>query len=243
MEPLCLDRANDDEFCENKKRVSVSTSIETTVPNDESTTAAIPSSNDAIKLGTDVFNKKLNCYQEFFDLKSAKSLDSNELDYLSNTLKDNIQAEYNIAYHLHLVYILAFCSATIFALLTVITLFFSLCLSKLCLQCPFWFYGFFSILTLLASCTGLGVFLYDFFMNNIYRVQDPLKQLPTKSEIYRLNEQLKYLQTFGVSFWTAVAATCCSLLSSFLSFIVCCRLPSIRHDNKEYEIIDLNHNR
>jgi hypothetical protein len=247
LEPICLNRTDEDELCEKKTLLSqTDQSDEQTTVNDDiikndskiKTTALVL--GEPFKLGIDAFNRKLNCYQEFFDFKSAKTLDTNELEYLSSILRDNIQGEYNLVYHLHLIYVLSFCAATIFALLSVLTLLFILCLSKLCLQCPFWFYGFFSILTLLSSCAGLAVFLYDFYMNNIYRVQDPLKQLPIKSELYRLNDSLKYLQIFGISFWTAVAAASCSFLSTFLSFIVCCRLPSIRHDSKEYEIIDLH---
>jgi hypothetical protein len=226
---LCLNRDDEVDLCEKKKSLITNDTHEDDIHTNKTT-------SEPFKLGTDVFNGKLNCYQEFFDFLSAKTVDKTEI--LSNSLKDNIQLEYNRVYHLQLIFILTFCCATIFALFAVITLFFALCLSKLCLQCPFWFYGFFSILTLLSSCTGLAIFLYDYYMNSMYKVADPLKQLPTKSELYRLNEELKYLQTLGISFWTAVSAILCSLLSTLLSFVVCCRLPSIRHDNKEYEIID-----
>ena len=236
---MCLDRETEKELCDKKLSLTQTGNNSNDDDDDDSSKNVTKAASESLKLGTDVFNTKLNCYQEFFDFKSAKTVESSEM--LQNGLKDSIQSEYNRVYHLQLIYILAFCSATIFALLTVITLFFSLCLSKLCLQCPFWFYGFFSILTFLASSTGLCVFLYDFYMNSIYKVADPLKQLPIRSEIYRLNDNLKYLQTFGVSFWTTVSAIGCSLLSTILSFLVCCRLPSLRHDNKEYEIIDLTH--
>lgn len=254
LEPLCLKRSDDEQLCEFKAKLKQDTP-ESVIISDVKDSNNKPSSetiDDAklidkktslnkiksFKLSTDEYNKKLDCYQEYFDFKSAKTIAEDDLIYVKN-LADSIQSEYNLNYHLHLIYVLSFCSAIIFSLLSILTLLFILCLSKLCLQCPFWFYGFFIVLTFLASSCGLLVYLYDFYINTIYKVQDPLKQLPLISELYRMNDKLKYLQQFGISFWTACAATGCAFLASIISFIVCCRLPSVRHGDKEYDIIDL----
>ena len=47
------------------------------------------------------------------------------------------------------------------------------------------------------------------------------------------------LQTLGLTFWFAVAATAVAFAGSFVACVVCCRLPTARHEDKEYKIMQL----
>lgn len=194
--------------------------------------------NFPFQLGQSHYVPQSNCFKSYFDFKSAKLIKKESLKYLSQSLADNIQEANNINYHLQLIYSLAFLSAFGFCLLALMSLLFISCFSKLCLQCPFWFFGFFQMLSCLASTFGIMTYLYQWFSNK-HRALDPNIRLPIENEILRLNSELLMLEEFGVAFWVAVGATGASLLSSLLSCIVCCRLPSTRHEDKEYKIMQL----
>jgi hypothetical protein len=195
--------------------------------------------NSLYKLGNDKYNEQEECYEVYFNFEESKEIDKDNLRSLTQQIADNIQEEYKLDYYLHIIYVISFILACLFALLAVLTLFFLICLRKLCLQCPYWFFGFFTILTLLSCASGLAAFLYSFYIN-YHKAQDPLRQLQLESEIYRLNPELKQMQTFCMSFWSACLATLICLLSTILSFIICCRLPTSRHEDKDYHVIQFN---
>ena len=144
----------------------------------------------------------------------------------------------NINYQLQLIYTLSFLFAIFNALLALVSLAFLSCFKKFCYQCPFWFYGFFQILCWLSCLVGIMTFFYQYY-NNKQRLLDPSVQLPINHEILRLNIELMHIEVLGVSFWCAVAATGASFLASLFSCLVCCRLPSPRHEDKEYKIMQL----
>ena len=62
---------------------------------------------------------------------------------------------------------------------------------------------------------------------------------PFEREIYAQNKNFPDFQIVGITFWIAVAANGVAFLASVLSCIFCCRLPSPRHENKEYKIMQL----
>ncbi|CAF0793214.1 unnamed protein product [Brachionus calyciflorus] len=187
-------------------------------------------------LGSNYYNSDNKCYKNYFNYRIAKLIPKDSLKYLSQQLADNIQEMNNINYHLQLIYNLCFGFSLIFAFMALISLGFIMCFRKMCFQCPFWFYGFFQIVSWLTGMIGLMTFLYQFYTNK-QKFQDPKVQLPIKSEIMRLNPQLNEIEILGVSFWLAVAATSISCLVSFMSCFICCRLPSSRHGDKEYKIM------
>jgi membrane-associated HD superfamily phosphohydrolase len=190
------------------------------------------------RLGDNYYNSKYNCFTKYFDFKSATQISKDNLKFLSQHQADNLQQFNNLNYHFQLIYSLSFAAALVFSILALLSLVFLICFGKLCYQCPFWFYGFFVILTWLACSCGLMTFLYQFYSNR-QRVFDPSTRLPLDNELLRLNPQLANLQLFGISFWFAVAATGTSFIGSFVSCIVCCRLPPTRHEDKEYKIMQL----
>lgn len=199
----------------------------------------VPALNEPFTLGTYHYDQAHNCFVTYFDLKSAKLVKKNDLKYLSQGLADHLQETNNINFHIQLIYALSFLSALIFTFLALFSLLFVLCFKKVCFQCPFWFYGFFNILAWLACFFGVITFLYEFLANK-QRTLDPLARLPIDNELIRLNSELGKTQDFGISFWFAVAATSVLFFSSFVSCIVCCRLPtSARHEDKEYKIMQL----
>ncbi len=174
----------------------------------------------------------------YFDFKSARLVQKANLQYLSQALADHLQEANNISFHIHLLYTLSFLAALLFFAMALLSLLFVPCCKKLCLQCPFWFYGFFNILAWLSSSFGLLTFLYEFVASR-QRSLDPLARLPVDNELLRLNTELADLQTLGLTFWFAVAATAVACAGSFVSCVVCCRLPTARHEDKEYKIMQL----
>lgn len=197
-----------------------------------------PASHEPFTFGQYHFDPKHQCFVHYFDFKSAELVQKENLQYLSQALADHLQETNNINFHIHLIYSLSFAAALVFSVMSLFSLIFVLCFKKICFQCPFWFYGFFNILAWLASSFGLLTFLYE-FMANKQRTLDPLARLPIDNELIRLNKELASLQDFGVTFWIAVAATSMSFFSSFVSCIICCRLPTARHEDKEYKIMQL----
>lgn len=189
-------------------------------------------------LGSNHYVPEKNCYKSYFNYKTAKLIPKDSLKYLNQQLADNIQETNIINYHLQLIYNLCFGFSLCFTLMALISLLFIACFKKTCIQCPFWFYGFFQIVSWLTSLFGLMAFLYQFYTNK-QKFQDPQVQLPIRSEIMRLNPQLNEVEILGVSFWLAVAATSTSCLASFMSCFICCRLPSSRHGDKEYKIMQI----
>merc|ERR1712127_350898 len=197
-----------------------------------------PAAHKPFTLGNYHYDSDHKCFISYFDFKSAKLVEKNDLKYLSQGLADHLQETNNINFHIQLIYALSFMSALVFSILALFSLLFVLCFKKLCFQCPFWFYGFFNILAWLACFFGLITFLYEFLANK-QRTLDPLARLPIDNELIRLNSELGQTQEFGISFWFAVAATSVSFFSSFVSCIICCRLPTARHEDKEYKIMQL----
>lgn len=189
-------------------------------------------------LGSNYYDAGAKCYKSYFNYKTAKLIAKDSLKYLNQQLADNIQEMNNINYHLQLIYNLCFGFSLVFALMALVSLMFISCFKKTCFQCPFWFYGFFQIVSWLTSLFGLMTFMYQFYTNK-QKYLDPQVQLPIRSEIMRLNPHLNEVEVFGVSFWLAVAATSTSCLASFMSCFICCRLPSSRHGDKEYKIMQI----
>jgi hypothetical protein len=189
-------------------------------------------------LGRNHYDRARGCFRDYFNFKSAKLIRKDTLKYLSQQLADNVQETNNLNYHLQLIYTLSFVAALLFCLLALLSIVFVVCFGKLCFQCPFWFFGFFQILAWLTCLSGLMTFLYQFYASK-QKALDPLVQLPIHSEIMRLNAQLLDVERLGVSFWLATAATATSFLGSFMSCVICCRLPSSRHEDKEYKIMQL----
>lgn len=197
--------------------------------------------NDHMKFsvgGSDHFDHRQRCFKHFFNFKSARLIPKDSLKYLSQPLADNIQEMNNINYQLQLIYTLAFLFALAFSLMALLSLSFLSCFKKLCFQCPFWFYGFFQILCWLACLVGLMTFFYQYY-NGKQRMLDDAVQMPIVSELVRLNKEIMTVEQLGLSFWLAVGATGTSFFASLLSCLICCRLPSSRHEDKEYKIMQL----
>lgn len=192
-------------------------------------------------LGLDHYDAKNRCFRRYFNFKSAHLIPKETLKYLTQPQADNIQETNNLNYHLHLIYTLAFLAAISFCLLALLSLLFLTCFGKLCFQCPFWFFGFFQILAWLTSLAGLMTYLYAFWADK-QRSLDPNAHtmiLPVSAEYYRLNDGLAEIEKLGLAFWLATGAVGSAFFGSFLACLVCCRLPSSRHEDKEYKIMQL----
>jgi hypothetical protein len=223
--PICVNRNDESALCNKKLAVQAA-------PDDNAY------EQKQFKVGKNSYDSKRNCYQEYFDFKSAKLIDRYELPYLTQSIADSIQSELNHVYHLRLIIVFSIGLGLLFAILASLTLLFIVCSGKLCIQCPFWFYGFFSILSFLSLSCTVGVYLYETFIR-MYQLQDPNKNFSLDSEVYRMNGDLKHMQTYCQAFLCVILALCFSFLSSMMSCIVCSRIPKMRHQDKEYEIMDL----
>ena len=189
-------------------------------------------------LGSSHFDQSRNCFMSYFDFKSAKLIRKESLRFLSQGLADGIQETNNNNYHLQLIYSLSFVAAWLFSLLSLISLLFVACFKRICFQCPFWFYGFFAILAWLSCAFGLMTFLFQ-RVSSSNKTFDPHSRLPIENELLRQNPELAELQSLGLAFWLTLGATASSFIASFASCIICCRLPSARHEDKEYKIMQL----
>ena len=191
-----------------------------------------------LSFGSSHFDQSRNCFMSYFDFKSAKLIRKESLRFLSQGLADGIQETNNNNYHLQLIYTLAFIAAWLFSILSLLSLLFVACFNRVCFQCPFGFYGFFAILAWLSSAFALMTFLFQ-RVSASNKTFDPHSRLPIQNELLRQNPELAELQSLGLSFWLALGATASSFFASFISCIVCCRLPSARHEDKEYKIMQL----
>jgi len=144
------------------------------------------------------YDKKQNCFVNYFDFKSAQLIRKENLKYLTQSLADHIQDVNNINYNLQLIYSLAFVSALVFTLLALLSLVCVTCFKKVCFQCPFWFYGFFAILAWLSCFFGLMTFMFQCFSAK-HKAIDPLSRMPIENELIRLNPELIGLQELGIS--------------------------------------------
>lgn len=234
--PNCFDLSDETEPSCTKDQLSLLGSFSSL--NFNETLAIFHEKQRPFTVGRNHFSKKHNCFVNYFDFKSAQLIRKDNLKYLGQKLADQIQETNNINYHLQLICAMSFVAAFFFCLLALLSLVFISCFGKLCFQCPFWFYGFFQILCWLSCICGMMTFLYQWFINQ-QKSFDPYTRLPIDNELIRLNPDLLQLQDFGVSFWTALAATCVAFLGSFFSCLICCRLPTSRHEDKEYKIMQL----
>jgi len=180
------------------------------------------------------------CFRTYFDFKTSQSIRKESLKYLPQWQAESIQANNNFNYHLQLIYSLAFSSSLLFNLLSLFSLVFLVCFGKYCYQCSFWFYGFFEIIAWLLATFGLLTF-YLQWNSNLHKSFEPSARLPLESEIYKLNPELLAVNELGISFWFATGATLASFLASLFSCIMCCSMPSSRHEDKEYQIMQLPH--
>lgn len=188
---------------------------------------------DTFIFGLNQYDYRHKCFRSYFNFKSPRLVEKDNLKYLTQSFTDKLQATNVMNYHLHLIYAMALLFAFVFSVLALVSLLFMVCLQKSCIQCPFWFYGFFEILTWLSCSFGLMTFLaHKAYANN------PIN-FPFEREIFAQNKNFPDFQIVGVTFWIAVAANGLSFLASVISCIFCCRLPSPRHENKEYKIMQL----
>lgn len=188
---------------------------------------------DSLLFGQNQYDYRQKCFRTYFNFKTPKLIQKENLKYLTPSFTDKLQATNIINYHLHLIYAMALLFAFVFSVLALTSLLFMVCLQKSCIQCPFWFYGFFELLTWLSCSVGLMTFLVQrAYANNP-------TNFPFEYEIFTLNKNFPDFQIVGITFWIAVAANGVSFLASIMSCIFCCRLPSTRHENKEYKIMQL----
>lgn len=235
--PNCLDLSDElSPECSSQKSYSFIDSISSMMNTNFSVT--LKSQLTPFTFGRFHYDKKRNCFVNYFDFKSARTLTKENIKSLSPQLADHIQDKNNLSYNLQVIYSLAFVSALAFTLLALLSLSGVSCFKKLCFHCPFWFYGFFSILAWITCFFGLMAFMFQCFSTKFKSIE-PYSRLPIDNELIRLNPELIGLQEFGITFWIAVAATSFSFLTSFVSCLVCCNLPTVRHEDKEYQIMQL----
>ena len=144
------------------------------------------------------YDKKRNCFVNYFDFKSARTLTKENIKNLPPQLADHIQDKNNLSYNLQVIYSLAFVSALVFTLLSLLSLAGVSCFKKLCFHCPFWFYGFFTLLAWIACFFGLMAFMFQCFSTK-FKTIEPYSRLPIDNELIRLNPELIGLQEFGIS--------------------------------------------
>lgn len=245
QQPVCFDMSDElpsEAGCPDERRGSSLRSFARTLftaPANLSDEWSAPThSNFPFQLGSPHYDTSNKCFKAYFNFKSASLIRKESLKHLTQQTADNVQETHNIDYHLQLVYTLAFLSALMFCTLGLLSLLCIACFGKLCVQCPFWFYGFFQMLASLSATFGLMTFLYQWFAGK-QKALDPTVRLPIEAEFLRLNAELVMLDELGLGFWLAVGATGSSCLAALMSCAVCCRLPSTRHEDKEYKIMQL----
>jgi len=146
----------------------------------------------------------------------------------------------NFLFYLQLITTYGIAAGIVFLLFAVISLFFFGCCRRLCISVPFYFYGFWMLLAWLVISIGLLSFVFIWIWQK-QTVLDPEKSLLLDIDIHERNPTLRHVEFFGLSFWLACGAALSTFVGLLLSYCVCCTIGSSRADDKEYEIMHMQH--
>ena len=96
------------------------------------------------------------------------------------------------------------------------------------------------LLAWLVISIGLLSFVFIWIWQK-QTVLDPEKSLLLDIDIHERNPTLRHVEFFGLSFWLACGAALSTFVGLLLSYCVCCTIGSSRADDKEYEIMHMQH--
>jgi len=138
--------------------------------------------------------------------------------------------------------VLLFIGAPLLTVLALLILFCINCVDRF-YSIPFAFISFFSFASFLSGAGGLGIFLYEWIQERLYRPNFTYEFDQTEALIISLNPWIINVERLGLAFWIAVAAIGTSLFTTILSCCFCCGLQSdksklrIHVNNGKYAII------
>ena len=140
---------------------------------------------------------------------------------------------------------LLFVAAPIFTCLALMIL--------LCINCverfysiPFAFVSFFSLASFLSGAGGLGLFLYQWINDRLYRDDTTYDYDQNEAFNMAFNPWIINAERLGLAFWMIVAAVSTNLFTTILSCCFCCGLQSeksklrIHVKNPKYEIVHMS---
>ena len=123
----------------------------------------------------------------------------------------------------------------------------------LCINCverfysiPFVFVSVFSLASFTSGAGGLGLFLYEWIQQRLYRPDFTFESNQVESLIFAFNPWMINVERLGLAFWITVAAIGTSLFTTLLSCCFCCGLQSdksklrIYVKNDKYEIVHMS---
>ncbi len=138
----------------------------------------------------------------------------------------------------------------LFLLAPILTLFGLLIMC--CINCidrfysiPFAFVSFISLGSFICGAGGLGIFLYEWIQDRLYRPDYTYELNQAEALVIAFNPWLINIERLGIAFWLTVAAIGTTLFTTILSCCFCCGLQSERSklrfhvDNDVYEIVQM----
>ena len=138
-----------------------------------------------------------------------------------------------------------FVAAPIFTCLALLILFCINCIERF-YSIPFAFVSFFSFASFLSGAGGLGLFLYEWIHERLYRADFTYEFDQAEALVVAFNPWLINVERLGLAFWITVAAIATSLFTTVLSCCFCCGLQSeksklrIRVKNDKYQIVHMS---
>ncbi|CAF2639862.1 unnamed protein product [Rotaria sp. Silwood2] len=171
------------------------------------------------------------------------SIDNQDLPrYLSSYSTSPRDFYYYMKRIRHYIMLLLFIIAPLLTLLSLLILFCINCIERF-YSIPFAFISFFSLISFLSGSSGLGIFLYEWIHERLYRPDFTYELNQYESLIITFNPWIINVERLGLAFWIIVAAIGINLYTTILSCCFCCGLQSdksklrIHVKNDKYAII------
>ncbi|CAF0942002.1 unnamed protein product [Rotaria sp. Silwood1] len=171
------------------------------------------------------------------------SIDNQDLPrYLSSYSTSPRDFYYYIKRIRHYIMLLLFILAPLLTLMSLLILFCINCIDRF-YSIPFAFISFFSLISFLSGSGGLGIFLYEWICERLYRPDFTYELNQYESLIIAFNPWIINVERLGLAFWIIVAAIGINLYITILSCCFFCGLQSdksklrIHVKNDKYAII------
>jgi hypothetical protein len=142
----------------------------------------------------------------------------------------------------HYIMLLLFIAAPLLTFMALLILFCINCVNRF-YSIPFAFVSLFCFTSFLSGAGGLGIFLYEWIQERVYRPDFTYEFEQNEALIIALNPWIINVERLGLAFWLTVAAIGASLFTTILSCCFCCALQSdksklrIHVNNNKYVIV------
>jgi hypothetical protein len=162
--------------------------------------------------------------------------------YLSSYKNSPKEFYYHVKRIRYYIMFLLFIVAPLLTFLALLIIFCINCVERF-YSIPFAFVSLFCFTSFLSGAGGLGIFLYEWIQERVYRPDFTYEFEQNEALIVALNPWIINVERLGLAFWLTVAAIGASLFTTILSCCFCCALQSdksklrIHVNNNKYVIV------